>query len=488
MFNDLPLDIKLNIFSYLTLKERIGVQRVGKQWLQLSKQSMVDIRTLVLFGDLKFNENRIYALSLLEKGAIYVQNWYQMELVLQLCTNAKSIFIYGWWEWTMASQMELKEYASKVEVFYSECRCISKFSPNIRRNGPLHVVMGSLGYLNLPAFDYESQVSVVHSWCTSGRLKCDWLFDDFLCLLLRKECKLNTLIFHAPIMKLDGIQLPLLKKLEFRIDCINMSDVLMEVSLKSAKTLEELKITSADEVCLSIISNFENLKDLRITCTSKVILGNWSEYFRFTKLEVLSIHVEEIDLTQLVPVVLRNPLLKVLDLNSLRTPLKANVIKQICDNCKNLKSLLLNNQQKVSDETFLHLLELPKLEMLCLQSACDSDINFYVDNVCQFIRTAPSLRVIETISNMDILKAMTERAVEKPHQTYFCNFRYKYSPELYPRNLFTYYPNSPYTEKDIRKFPSCHYLDYFDWKRIPIRKDDKSPVDVEMFFNLYGNL
>ncbi|RWS22178.1 hypothetical protein B4U80_14060 [Leptotrombidium deliense] len=185
---------------------------------------------------------------------------------------------------------------------------------------------------------------------------------------------------------------------------------------------------------------------------------------------------------QLIKLITSSKKLMVLDVLTYKQ-FSENDIEQITENCSNIQVLKINSQKSITEEWFRCLLNLPKLEMLSLPRARWKDIQLFCAFICEFIFRAPSLRVIQTFSHIDILEAMIAKAKKNESKTYFCNFRYKYTPDLYPNNFFTFLSNPSISaiRKDLTIFPCS---DYFYWKRIPIRSEkmNNELFDVRLFF------
>ncbi|RWS21667.1 hypothetical protein B4U80_14116 [Leptotrombidium deliense] len=234
-----------------------------------------------------------------------------------------------------------------------------------------------------------------------------------------------------------------------------------------------------------ILPRVKNVKHLKLHSFETLKLVEYNEKLIFTKLEMLQISLHHnVKDEQLIKLITSNKKLMVLDVLTSAKQLSENHIEQITENCTNLRLLKISNQRTITEAWFRYLLNLPKLEMLCLPRACWNDMKLFCIYMCEFIFRAPSLRVIQTLANIDILKAMIAKAKKNESKTYFCNFPYKYSPDLYPNNFFTFlpHPNIPETgSKDKTVFP---FSDYFSWKKIPIRSEkmNNDLFDVKLFF------
>ncbi|RWS20907.1 hypothetical protein B4U80_11981 [Leptotrombidium deliense] len=468
MFNDLPLLVKVKIFSFLNLRERIAVQRVCKHWFEVSQVSINGIHTVILFADVRKNRYCSEILYLVEKGVIHVINWNQIQCVLSKCTNMKKLYMYGCDEYILRNLLKMSRIFEKLEVFYTDChdRWYTNHYKRLRRN--------------MDSNPFMIRTSLTNTSIPKPLYSPDLLFTT----VLKHPCNVNTLYLQSENIQLDNVSLPSLRKLAIRYSVTNVLEILCEVSVKSAEKLEALAIPKSDKECLSILPRFVNLKDLRINARN--MPENWSEFFPFTKLEVLKFQAEYLDVDQLVEVVQRNRRLKVLDLNMLAVPLDSRIIRKISQSCKELRILFLNNQEKAANEWFVYLLDLPKLEVLSLRKASGDDLKTYCESVCHFIRHARSLRVIETVPDASIMQAFAEKANENPTENYFCNicdsFWYDSSN---PKNVRTFKTHSLFgysfvTERKKQR-PWRNYLDYFDWKRIP-RVSSGIWLDAEKFF------
>ncbi|RWS20921.1 hypothetical protein B4U80_14210, partial [Leptotrombidium deliense] len=212
---------------------------------------------------------------------------------------------------------------------------------------------------------------------------------------------------------------------ELRIQTFIGSPWREKVLLTSEDTLEYVVVCTGVE-CLDIVSRCKNIKHLGIFSTGNRMRWNSLNWKllncrdgNFTRLETLQITWYSSEVALLINIIKQNKKLKVLEVHSFPNPFSESHIKDIAENCKNLRIVKLPEQQKVAKEWFSHLLTLPSLEMLCLVNIWSDCVLVQFDDesvtaLCEFIQLSPSIRVIQTDTNINILKTMVGKANQNP--------------------------------------------------------------------------
>ncbi|RWS23667.1 hypothetical protein B4U80_13337 [Leptotrombidium deliense] len=446
-YNTLPAEIWCEVFKHLSVKDKTSTGKVCKKWHQLN-----ELDEIMFYGRVQFCYSFPFE-ALDEKKAIEASSWEQIVHIVNSFSRVKQISFLG--DFKLKSEETIEKLRSTLTNVQSLklYRCSIDSSHFLRLTEHLKTL---------------KQVSFIHSTKAA----------DTLNTLLSSNAAINSLTItgfkNAKLMPFDQRLKAFKHSLTITGD---LFDILCALKKSSAESLETMFIANVfPSKCVDVICTFKNLKDLRISFYWFSDI-NWQSMFVFENLEILVVYPFGNKVHD-VSFITKNRKLKVLALGFL-LKITDSMIAELCDQCTDLRTLIIRNSIHLTNACFKHLIKFKKLEQLQLIDG----IHISDETMASFVKQCNSaFRVLRfdgrvNEATVEALKATAETNCNEIHWAHLkCEKITLGKKPKKPQNLYVVHQKSNKMKKwnyffDIQLYYRLHPNDdFFAWKHYKVKR------------------